>query len=158
MSIGDKSALEIADEFQRGGLDSLSLHAQEVVDLADEDDQGDARGKSADDSRGDEGDEAPQPQQPDDKQGDAREQARSPDALQAVACDQHDQHRGHGARRSADLVGRARKQAHDNARQNGGDQPRGSGSARGYAKGQRQRQGHRGHGQAGQQILLEFGK
>ena len=76
-----KSALEISNQFLRGGFGGGSFHPEEVVNLTDEDDEGYARCKTADDGRGDEGDEATEAQETDDQQEQAREQTRDPDAL-----------------------------------------------------------------------------
>jgi hypothetical protein len=62
-----ESAVEISKEFTCGGFDGGSFDAEEVVDLTDEDDEGDARGEAADDGRGDEGDEAAEAQDADEQ-------------------------------------------------------------------------------------------
>ena len=134
------------------------LNPKQVVDLADKNDQGDARRKSADDGRRDEGNEAAQPQQSNDQQGRTREQACHPDPFQPVARDQHDQHRRHGAGGTADLEGCAGEGTHNESRKDGRNQPRRGRGARGDPERQRQRQRYRGDREAGQQVLLEFGK
>jgi hypothetical protein len=64
----DESALEISEKFLRGGFGGCSFDAEEVVNLTDEDDERNARGESADDGGGDEGDEATKPQDADEEQ------------------------------------------------------------------------------------------
>ena len=66
-----------------------------------------------------------------------------------------DQNRAHRAGRAGDLVGRAGQQADDQAADDGRDQTGGGRGPGRDAKSQRQRQGDRGHGQTGHQVLLE---
>jgi hypothetical protein len=121
-----ESAVEVSQQFLGSRIGRRRLDSQQVIDLADEDNEGNARGKAADHSRGDEGNEASQAQEPDDKQEQAREQPCNPDPRHPVACHQHYQHRGHRARRPADLERRTGESAHDESGKDGGDQSRGS--------------------------------
>jgi len=52
MDVWRESAVEISKEFLRGSIGAGSFDAEEIVDLTDEDDEGDAGGEAADDRRG----------------------------------------------------------------------------------------------------------
>lgn len=69
-----------------------------------------------------------------------------------------DQHGGHRACGSADLERRARERSHDKACEDGGDQSRGGGRARGNPERERERKRNRGNGQTCEQVLLKFGE
>src|SRR6266498_3360932 len=137
MKIGNKSAVEISKEFTSSSLCARSLDAEEIINLTDEDDEGDARGKTADDRRGDKGDEPPEAHETNDEQQCTREQARDPNTFKAITTDKHDQHCRHRTGGSADLKRRAGEQTHNNAGKNRSDQPRRSRRARGDPKRQR---------------------
>jgi len=158
LEVGSQSTVEISQKLLRGGFGSGSFDAEEVVDLTDEDDEGDARCETADDGRRDEGDEASEAQETDDEQERAREQARDPDAFESVALHQHDQHRGHRAGGSTDLKGCAGESADNETRQNGCDQPRRGGCTRSDPERQRKRKRDRGNGETCEQVLLKFGE
>ncbi len=49
MPVRGEAAVEIAQQFLSGRIGRRRFDAQEVIDLADEDDQGDARGEAGDD-------------------------------------------------------------------------------------------------------------
>ena len=112
------------------------LHAQEVVDLADRNDQRNAASEASNHRRGDEGDIAAQPKHAEQHQEDARQHARHPDSRQAIALRQHNQHRRHRAGGAADLVGCAAQPGDQDAGENGSDQTSGGGGPTRHAKGQ----------------------
>ena len=60
--------MEISEEFLGGSVSTGSFDAEKIVDLPDEDDEGNAGGKAADDGRRDEGDEATEAQETDEQQ------------------------------------------------------------------------------------------
>jgi hypothetical protein len=122
--VGSEGCIKIPEQLTCCGFGSRSLDAKEIVDLADEDDEGDTRCEAADDCRGDEGNEPAKTQETDDEQQGAREQARDPDTLEAITRPQHDEHSGHCARWPADLIRRARKQSHAEAGKDRGDESR----------------------------------
>lgn len=158
MDAWGESALKISKKFLSGGIRGGSFDAEEVVDLTDKDDECNARCEAADDGRGDEGDEATEAQETDEEQECAREETCDPDTFEAVTLDEHDEHRGHGACGSADLERRACERAHDEACENGSDQPSRSGRTRSDPERERKRKRDRSNGETCQQVLLKFGK
>ena len=151
-------AAQVAPELGQGVLGRCGLHAKHVIQLAHGDDDRDAAGEACDHWRGDELDVAPQAEQPEQHQHEPRQHAGDPDARQPVLPRNGDQDRGHGPGGAGDLVGRAAQPADDQPGQDGCHQARRRVGARGHAEGQRQRQRHRTHRDARQQIAPEHGQ
>ena len=145
MPIRDKAALEIVDELERSAFGSFGFDAQEIVDLADKDDQGNTRCEAGNHRRGDKGNKASQAQQADQGQQRARDQPGDENSLQTIFLHQDNQHRAHRAGWTGNLVRRAGECANDDSRQNCGHQPGGSSRAGGDTEGQGQGQRNSRH-------------
>ena len=65
LQVGSEAAVEISDQFLRGGFRGGRFDSEQVVGLADDDNERDAERKSANDRRGDKSGEAPEAHQPD---------------------------------------------------------------------------------------------
>ena len=125
---------------QSGG--ALRHGAEEVVDLAQSDDDGDTGGKAHHNGHGDEGGQTAQLQKTGGQQQDACGKAGEEHALQAVVHHDADQHGAHGAGGTGNLIGRTAQNGDDHAGDDGGDQTGSRGSTGTDAEGQSQRQSH----------------
>ena len=127
--------------------------AEEVIDLPERDDDGDAGGEAHDDGHRNEADEAAELQKSRGEQQYAGGKAGEEDALQPVLRDDADEHGAHRAGWTGDLIGRTAENGDDDAREDGGDEARGGGRAGADAERQRERQRHGADGQARHDVL-----
>ena len=141
--------------FQIGG--PFGHSAEEVVHLAQGDDQGDAGGEAHDDRHGNEADELAQAQQAGGQQQRTGGKAGQEHALQAVAGHDAHQHGAHGPGGAGHLIGRAPQQGDDHARHDGGHKARGGRGPAGHAEGQRQRQRHGAHREPRHHVAAQAG-
>ena len=141
--------------FQIGG--PFGHGAEEVVHLAQGDDQGDAGGEAHDDRHGNEADELAQAQQAGGQQQRTGGKAGQEHALQAVAGHDAHQHGAHGPGGAGHLIGRASQQGDDHARHDGGHKARGGRGPAGHAEGQRQRQRHGAHREPRHHVAAQAG-
>ena len=122
--------------------------AEEVIDLPERDDDGDAGGEAHDDGHRNEADEAAELQKSRGEQQYAGGKAGEEDALQPVLRDDAEEHGAHRACGTGDLIGRTAE--------NGDDDARGGGRAGADAERQRERQRHGADGQARHDVLEEL--
>ena len=159
----DEDSLEVRVEAEAGvggelfevGA-ALRDGAEEVIDLPERDDDGDAGGEAHDDGHRNEADEAAELQKSRGEQQYAGGKAGEEDALQPVLRDDADEHGAHRAGGTGDLIGRAAENGDDDAREDGGDEARGGGRAGADAERQRERQRHGADGQARHDVLEEL--
>ena len=159
----DEDGLEVRVEAEagvRGELfevgAALRDGAEEVIDLPERDDDGDAGGEAHDDGHRNEADEAAELQKSRGEQQYAGGKAGEEDALQPVLRDDADEHGAHRAGGTGDLIGRTAENGNDDAREDGGDESRGGGRAGADAERQRERQRHGADGQARHDVLEEL--
>ena len=132
------------------------MRAEEVVNLAECDNDRDARSKAGDDRRRHERGQVAEMQHRRDDQHDAGEKGRHEHALHAVGADQRAEDGRHRAGRAGNLIIAAGQRRDDQTRNDRRDQTAGRRCARRNAERKRQRQRDRRNGQAGHQVLRQL--
>ena len=146
---------EIASQFRGSAIFAWGRDAKEVVDLADEDHQGDPAGEPGDDRRRDQIDDPAEIEQADHQDQHPSHQSRQPDTAHPLLMGNSDQHRRHRTGRTTDLEGRPTQNADQKATDDRREQTCCRSRPTRFAEGKRQRQRHRSDGQAGNEITLE---
>jgi hypothetical protein len=131
---------EIVEQFDGGALGGFGFYPQGVVDLSDENDEGNATGESGDDRHRNEVHDPAKAKDTERQNHEPGHDAGNPDPLQAMLLPDQNEHRRHRTGRPADLIGRAAQRADDDAGDDGGHQPGGCRRSTGNAEGQCQRQ------------------
>ena len=135
---------------------ALRMRAEKVVDLAERDDDRDARCKAGDDRRRYERGQIAEMQHCRDDQHDAGEKGRHEHALHAVGADQRAEDGRHRAGRTRDLIISAGERRDHETRNDRRDQTTGRRSAGGHAERQSERQSDRRDRESGHQILRQL--
>jgi hypothetical protein len=138
------------------GRQVVDLQAEEILDLGEEDDDGDAVGEADDDGDRDETDQLPHAGEAHGEQEDAGEDGRPHQVGEAVHGDDAIDDGDEGARRAADLHPRAAKGGGDEAGDDGGPDAGRRRGAGGDGEGHGQRQGEDADGDPRREILAEL--
>ena len=134
----------------------LGRRAEEVVDLAERNDDRDAGRKAHDHGHRDEADEPPEPQHTGGQQQNAGGKAREKHALQPMRRHNADEHGAHRAGRAGDLVRRTAEQRDHDTGDDRRNKTRRRGSAGRNAEGERERQRHGAYREAGKNVLRQL--
>jgi hypothetical protein len=145
--------LDPVEEFGRQVVDA---QAEEILDLGEEDDDGNAVGEADDDGDRDEADQLPHPRQSHGKQEDAGQHGCSEQVVEAV--DGHDavNNGDESAGRAADLNARATEERGQEAGDDGGPDTGRRRAAGGDGKGHGQWQGENADGDSRSDVLAEL--
>ena len=135
---------------------ALGRRAEEIVDLAERDDDRNAGRKAHNDGHRDEADEPPQPQHTGDEQQYTGGKAREEHALQPMRRHDADEHGAHSAGRTGDLERRAAEQRDHDAGDDGRNKARRGGSAGRNTERERERQRHGAHRETGENVLHQL--
>lgn len=134
----------------------LGGRAEEIVDLPEGDNDGNAGRKAHDDGHRDKADETPELEDSGEQQQHAGGKAGEEHALQTVRGDDADQHRAHRAGGTGNLERRAAEQRDHDTGDDRRDESCRRRSAGRNAERQRKRQRHRAHGKPGEDVLQEL--